>query len=76
MRNQSNVRAVDFRPLEFTIGLEGHRTFVVREKLERSGGVFVDLSSAILFVRRECETRGVPPAVKFDQTVACIRAAG
>jgi hypothetical protein len=42
----------------------------------RSGGVFDELSDAVLFVRVECQARGCAVAMKFDQNLACIRAAG
>jgi hypothetical protein len=76
MRAVANVRAVDFPPFEFTISLDSDRSFVVREKLGRSDGVFAELSSAILFVRHECQARGCAPVLKFDQSLAFIRAAG
>ncbi len=72
----TNVRGVDFPPLEFTISLDPDRFFVVREKRGRGGGVFAELSSAILFVREECQARGCAPVMKFDQNLAFIRAAG
>jgi hypothetical protein len=34
------------------------------------------VGSAILFVRKKCQARGCAPVVKFDPTVAYIRAAG
>jgi hypothetical protein len=71
----SKLRAVDFPPLEFTISLDPNRSFLVCEKRGRSSGVFAELSSAILFVREECEARGCAILLKFDQNLACIRAA-
>jgi hypothetical protein len=71
-----NVRAVDFPPLEFVISLGPDRSFVVSEMRGRSGGVFDELSDAVLFVRVECQARGCAVAMKFDQNLACIRAAG
>jgi predicted nucleotidyltransferase len=72
----TNVRAVDFPPLEFLISLGPYRSFVVRERRGRSGGVFDELSDAVLFVRDECRARSCAVAMKFDQNLACIRAAG
>jgi hypothetical protein len=37
---------------------------------------FAELSSAILFVREVCLARGCASVMKFDQSLACIRAAG
>jgi len=72
----TNVRAVDFPPLEFMISLGPDRSFVVREMRGRSGGMFDELSTAVLFVRGECQARGCAAVMKFDQNLACIRAAG
>jgi hypothetical protein len=76
MTAMTNVCAVDFSPLEFMISLGPDRSFVVREMRGRGGGVFDELSSVILFVRGECQTRGCKPVIKFDQSLACLRAAG
>jgi hypothetical protein len=75
MNAQTNLRAVDFPPLEFMISLDPDGFFAVREKHGRSGGVFAELSSAILFVREECRARGCATVMKFDRNLACIRAA-
>ncbi|MGO9391810.1 hypothetical protein [Rhodoblastus sp.] len=72
----TNVRGVDFPTIEFTISLDSDRSFVVREKRGRSGRVFAELSSAILFVREHCQARGCASVMKFDQNLAFIRAAG
>ncbi len=72
----TNVRVVDFPPLEFVISLGPERSFVVREMRGRSGGVFDELSDAVLFVRGQCQARGCAVVLKFDQSLACIRAAG
>jgi len=76
MTAMTNVRAVDFPPLEFMVSLGLDRSFVVREMRGRSGGVFAELSSVFLFVREECKTRRCMPIIKFDQNLACVRAAG
>jgi hypothetical protein len=55
MNGETNRRVVDFPPLEFLISLDPERFFVVREKHGRSSGVFDELSSAIQFVRDECQ---------------------
>ena len=72
----TNPRAVDFPPLEFVISLDPDRSFVVREKRGRISAVFDELSSAILFVREVCQARGRATTIKFDQNLACLRAAG
>jgi hypothetical protein len=72
----TNVRAVDFPPLEFVISLGPDRSFVVREMRGRSSGAFDELSDAVLFVRGECQACGCAVGMKFDQNLACIRAAG
>ncbi len=74
MTAMTNIR--DFPPLEFMIGLGPDRSFVVSEMRGRGGGVFEELSSAILFVRVECQARGCAVVIKFDQNLACLRAAG
>jgi hypothetical protein len=76
MDAKSNVRIVDFPPLEFMISLDADQSFVVVEKRGRHGGVFAELSSAILFVRDVCRERECPVVLQFDQNLACIRAAG
>lgn len=76
MTSIAEVSVVDFPPLEFTISLGSDRSFVVSEKHGRSGGVFADLSSAILFVQHENRARGSKPFMRFDQSLAFIRAAG
>jgi hypothetical protein len=76
MNTNKNLRAVDFSELEFMISLDQGRSFVVREKRGRSGGVFAELSSAILFIREVCQTYGCATVMKYDQNLACIRAAG
>lgn len=75
MNADTNLHAVDFPPLEFIISLDPNRSFVVHEKRGRCGGVFDELSSAILFVREQCQARGCATVMKFDRTLACIRAA-
>ena len=76
MTAMTNLRAVDFPPLEFMISLGPDRSFVAREMRGRGGGAFAELSSVILFVRAECQARGCKPVIKFDQNLACVRAAG
>jgi hypothetical protein len=76
MTAMTNVRAGDFPTLEFMISLGSDRSFVVREMRGRGDGVFSELSSLILFVRGECQARGCKPVIKFDQNLACLRAAG
>jgi hypothetical protein len=72
----TNVRAVDFPPLEFMISLGLDRSFVVREMRGPGGQVFAELSGVFLFVREECKARRCKPVIKFDQSLACVRAAG
>jgi hypothetical protein len=76
MTAMTNLRAVDFQPLEFMISLGPDRSFVLREMRGRASGVFAELSSVILFVRGVCQARGCTPVIKFDQSLACVRAAG
>jgi len=76
MNANANHRLGDFPPFEFLISLGRERSFVVRERLGRRGGIFAELSSAILFVREECQAFGCAAVMKFDQSLACIRAAG
>lgn len=76
MSANAELRVVDFSPLEFIISLDPDRSFVVREKGGRSDGTFAELSSAILFVREVCQALGCAAVMKFDQSLACIRAAG
>lgn len=72
----TNLRAGAPSALEFVISLHPDRSFVVWEKHGRSGGVFAELSGAILYVREECHAHGCAMVMKFDQNLACIRAAG
>jgi hypothetical protein len=76
MTAMTNLRAVDFPPLEFMVSLGLDRCFVVREMRGPSGEVFDELSSVFLFVREECKARRCKPVIKFDQNLACVRAAG
>jgi len=76
MSANANLHLGDFSPLEFMISLDRERSFVVRERRGRRGGIFAELSSAILFIREECQAFGCAAVMKFDQSLACIRAAG
>ncbi len=76
MTAMTKTGAGDLPPPEFTISIDPDRSFVVRDKRGRSGGVFAELSSAILFVREQCRAHGCAPLMKFDQNLAFIRAAG
>jgi hypothetical protein len=76
MNANANPGVGDFSPLEFMISLDPDRSFVVREMRGRIDGAFAELSSAILFVREVCLARGCASVMKFDQSLACIRAAG
>jgi len=71
-----NICVVDFLTPEFMISLAPDLSYVVREMRGKSGGVFDALSTAVLFVRGECQARGCAVVIKFDQNLACIRAAG
>lgn len=75
MNAHTKLRTVKFPPLEFMISLNPDGSFVVHEKHGRSGGVFAELSGAILFCREECQAHGSATVMKFDQNLACIRAA-
>ncbi len=72
----SIVRAVEPAPLEFTISLDPDRCYAVREKRGRGDGVFSELSSALLFIRESRPAGERAPVIKFDQSLAMIRAAG
>ena len=62
--------------MTFLISLGDDRSFVVTESLDRAGGVFSDLSSALRFIHLEGRNRGCDVKTRFDQSLAAIRAAG
>ena len=63
-------------PLSFTLSRGQGRSIVVVEDKGRAGASFADLSSAIGFVETQCGSRGCPVSMRFDETLALIRAAG
>ncbi len=63
-------------PLSFRVRRGQGASFVVTEQQGRIGGVFGDLSSAMRFARHEAVNRGRPLDLRFDESLAFIRAAG
>jgi len=63
-------------PLSFRVSRGQGASFVVTEAHGRIGGVFGDLSSAMRFARLEAMNRGRPLDLRFDESLAFIRAAG
>lgn len=63
-------------PLSFTLSRGQGRSIIVAEAKERAGGSFTDLSSAISFVETQSQSRGCPVSMRFDESLALIRAAG
>lgn len=70
-RSQSAVS-----PLSFTLSRGSGRSVIVAEAHGRAGGSFTDMSSAMSFVETQCRSRGCPTSMRFDETLALIRAAG
>lgn len=62
-------------PLSFTLIRGAGSSVVVREGRNRHGGLFTDLSSAIRFVKAQCRAAGCPVEMRFDISLAMIRAA-
>ncbi len=63
-------------PLSFTLSRGAGRSIRVAECEGRSGGTFPDLSAAMGFVETQCRARGCPVSMRFDESLALIRAAG
>ena len=63
-------------PLSFRVSRGQGASFVVTEQHGRIGGVFGDLSSAMRFARHEAFNRGRELDLRFDESLAFIRAAG
>ncbi|MCC0004349.1 MAG: hypothetical protein H6872_04125 [Methylobacteriaceae bacterium] len=63
-------------PLSFRVSRGQGASFVVTEQQGRIGGVFGDLSSAMRFARLEAVSRGRELELRFDESLALIRAAG
>ena len=63
-------------PLSFTLSRGSGRAVVVAEAHGRAGGSFTDMSSAMNFVATQCRSRGCPVSMRFDDSLALIRAAG
>ena len=63
-------------PLSIRLSRGDGTSFVVTESEGRIGGVFGDLSSAMRFARSEASNRGRPLDLRFDESLALIRAAG
>lgn len=64
------------KPLSFTLSRGQGRSVLVAEAEGRSGGSFTDMASAIEFVETQCQARGCPVSMRFDVSLAFIRAAG
>ena len=62
--------------LSFTLSRGDGRSIVVAEAKGRGGGSFTDMSSAMRFVEAQCQGSGCPVAMRFDASLALIRAAG
>lgn len=60
----------------FKLSRGSDRSIVVTEARNRAGGVFSDLSSAMRFAETQCRAAGCPVDMRFDATLALIRAAG
>lgn len=63
-------------PLSIRVSLGEGRSFVVQESAGMIGGVFGDLSAAMRFARSEAASRGRQLDLRFDESLALIRAAG
>ena len=63
-------------PLSFTLSRGRGRSVEVAEAQGRAGGSFTDMSSAMSFVETQCRSRGCPISMRFDASLALIRAAG
>ncbi len=63
-------------PLSFRVSRGHGASFVVTEAQGRIGGVFGDLSDAMRFARLEAVSRGRALDLRFDESLALIRAAG
>jgi hypothetical protein len=63
-------------PLSIRVSLGEGRSFVVQESAGMIGGVFGDLSAAMRFARTEAASRGRQLDLRFDESLALIRAAG
>ncbi|HMN70898.1 MAG TPA: hypothetical protein PKA55_03395 [Rhodoblastus sp.] len=63
-------------PLSFRVSRGQGASFVVSEPQGRIGGVFGDLSSAMRFARVEAMSRRRELDLRFDESLALIRAAG
>lgn len=63
-------------PLCFRLSRGHQASFVVEEAQGLIGGVFTDLSSAMRFARMEAASRGRELDLRFDESLALIRAAG
>ena len=62
-------------PLSLRLSRGEGSSFIVTEAQGRVGGVFGDLSSAMRFARLEAMARGRALDLRFDESLALIRAA-
>ncbi|MFT4098703.1 MAG: hypothetical protein QM651_16410 [Rhodoblastus sp.] len=63
-------------PLSFRVSRGEGSSFVVTEERGQMGGVFGDLSSAMRFAKLEARNRGRELDLRFDESLALMRAAG
>ena len=63
-------------PLSVRLSRGDGAQFVLTEARGQIGGVFGDLSSAMRFARSEAASRGRVLDLRFDESLALIRAAG
>jgi hypothetical protein len=63
-------------PLSFTLSRGDGPAIVVYEAKGRAGGLFTELSSAMRFVEIQCRSYKCPVDMRFDASLALIRAAG
>lgn len=71
----ANPNPAEAPPLSFTLIRGAGVSVIVREGRNRQGGLFTDLSSAIRFVKAQCRAAGCPVEMRFDISLALIRAA-
>jgi hypothetical protein len=64
------------KPLSFILSRGNGASIVVQEADGRSGGMFAGLSSAIRFIETQCLAHKCPVDMRFDPSLALIRAAG
>ena len=63
-------------PYAFTLSRGSGCEIVVTEAMNRAGGVFTDLSTAMRFAETQCKAANCSVDMRFDASLALIRAAG